>query len=444
MNDSLPSRATLESLAAHVLSRARSAGATSAEVSVSTGRGLSVSVRNGSVETLEFQNDRNLSLTVYVGQRSGSASTSDLSDDGLTQAVNAASVIARATGADPCSGLADADRMAREFPDLDLHHPWALTPEAAIETARACEAAALASDPRIAQTEGASIGTHDGVALYANSHGFIGERRSSSHSLSCSAIAAAGDEMQRDDAWTAACAASDLEAADAIGRKAGERAAARLGSQKIKTCQVPVLFVPDMARSLFGHFVAAISGGALYRKASFLLDKLHRPVFSKHIQLSQQPHLARGASSASFDGEGVATRERTLVTDGVLQGWLLGSYSARKLGLQSTGNAGGVYNLVLAPGTASFDALLREMGTGLVVTELIGQGANTVSGDYSRGAAGFWVENGRIAHPVHEITVAGNLRDMFMNVVALGNDVDARTGIRCGSVLLERLSIAGA
>lgn len=444
MNASLPSRATLESLAAHVLSRARAAGATAAEVNVSTGRGLNVSVRNGHVETLEFQNDRNVSLTVYAGQRSGSAGTSDLSEEGLVQAVAAASVIARATGEDPCSGLADADRMARQFPDLDTYHPWALTPEVAIETARVCEAAALTSDARITQTEGASIGTHEGIALYANSHGFIGERRGSSHSLSCSAIASAHDEMQRDDWWTASCAASDLVAAEIVGRKAGERAAARLGSKKIKTCQVPVLFTPDMARSLFSHFVGATSGGALYRKASFLLDQLGQPVFSTLIQLSQQPHLRRGAGSAVFDGEGVTTCERTLVTDGVLQGWLLGSYSARKLGLRSTGNAGGVYNLVLEPGSFTFEGLLREMDTGLVVTELIGQGANTVSGDYSRGAAGFWVENGRIVHPVHEITIAGNLREMFKNMAALGNDVDTRTGIRCGSVLIERMSIAGS
>lgn len=444
MNTPLPSRATLESLAAQVLSRARQAGATAAEVNASTGRGLSVGVRNGAVETLEFQHDRNVSLTVYVGQRSGSASTSDLSDEGLAQAVNAALVIARATGEDPCSGLADADRMATDFPDLDLYHPWALTPDAAIETARVCEAAALASDARITQTEGANLNTHEGIALYANSHGFIGERRSSSHSLSCSAIASENGEMQRDDWWTSSCAADELEAPEAVGRRAGQRAAARLGSRKIATGSAPVLFLPEMARSLLGHFVAAISGGALYRKASFLLDRLEQPVFSKQVQLSQQPHLARGAASASFDGEGVATRHRALVTDGVLKGWLLGSYSARKLGLQSTGNAGGVYNLVLEPGADSFESLLRQMGTGLVVTELIGQGANTVSGDYSRGAAGFWVENGALAHPVHEITVAGNLREMFNGIVALGNDVDARTGIRCGSVLVESMSIAGA
>ena len=444
MNPLLPSRDALETWAQRALDRARVAGATAADVHVSAGQGLSVGVRKSEVETLEFQNDRGLSLTVYFGQRSGSASTSDLTDAGLVQAVNAACVIARATGEDPCSGLADAARMAKVFPDLDLYHPWALTPDAAIETARRCEAAALTADPRIAQSEGASLNSHIGVELYANTHGFMGERRTSNHSLSCSAIAAADDEMQRDDWWTASCTATALEAPEAVGRKAGTRAAARLGSRKLKTCQAPVLFVPEMARTLFGHFIGAISGGALYRKASFLLDQLGQPVFSPLIELKQQPFIPRGAGSAAFDSEGVATSERTLVEGGVLQGYVLGSYSARKLGLQSTGNAGGVFNLMVTPGQASFDALLREMGTGLVVTEMMGQGVNTVTGDYSRGASGFWVEHGAPVHPVHEITIAGKLGEMFKGIRALGNDVDTRTGIRCGSVLIEKMSIAGA
>ncbi|MEK6806351.1 MAG: metalloprotease PmbA [Pseudomonadota bacterium] len=439
----LPERARLEAWAQRALDTARHEGAGSAEAHVNGGLGLSVSVRKGEVETLEFQRDRGLSVSVYFGQRTGSASTSDLSDTGIASAVRAACVIARATGEDPCAGLADAERMAKSLPDLDLHHPWALTPEAAIETARQCEAAGFAADPRITQTEGASLNTHQGVELYANTHGFIGERRGSNHSLSCSMIAVNGEEMQRDDWWTSARNAGELEDAAQVGRKAGERAAARLGSRKIATRQSPVLFVPDMARSLFGHFISAISGGALYRKASFLLGKLEQPVFSPRVHLEQKPFIPRAASSAAYDHEGVATCERVLVENGVLRGYVLGSYSARQLKMQTTGNAGGVFNLAVRPGEKPFDELLREMGNGFVVTEMMGSGANTVTGDYSRGAAGFWVENGAISHPVHEITVAGNLADMFKGIVALGSDVDTRTGIRCGSVLIDRMTIAG-
>lgn len=439
----LPERAALEAWAQRALDAARREHASSAEVHVNGGLGLSVSVRKGEVETLEFQRDRGLSVSVYFGQRTGSASSSDLSDAGIAGAVHAASVIARTTGEDPCAGLADAERMATSSPDLDLHHPWALAPEQAIETARECEAAAFAADPRITQSEGASLNTHQGVELYANTHGFVGERRGSNHSLSCSVIAVNGEEMQRDDWWTSARHAGELEDAAAVGRKAGERAAARLGSRKIPTQQSPVLFAPDMARSLFGHFVAAISGGALYRKASFLLGKLEQPVFSPLVQLEQKPFIPRGAASAGYDSEGVATADRVLVENGMLRGYVLGSYSARQMKMQTTGNAGGVFNLLVRPGQKTFEELLREMGDGLVVTEMMGSGANTVTGDYSRGAAGFWVENGVIAHPVHEITIAGNLAQMFKGIAALGNDVDARTGIRCGSVLIERMTIAG-
>lgn len=442
-NPTLPERELLEAWAQRALDAAQHQGASSAEVHVNGGVGLSVSVRKGEVETLEFQRDRGLSVSVYFGQHTGSASTSDLSDAGIASAVRAACVIARATGEDPCAGLADAKRMARSLPDLDLHHPWTLTPEAAIETARQCEAAGFAADPRITQTEGASLNTHQGVELYANTHGFIGERRGSNHSLSCSLIAVNGEEMQRDDWWTSARNAGELEDAAQVGRKAGERAAARLGSRKIATCQSPVLFVPDMARSLFGHFISAISGGALYRKASFLLGKLEQPVFSSRVHLEQKPFIPRAAASAAYDQEGVATCERVLVENGVLQGYVLGSYSARQLKMQTTGNAGGVFNLAVRPGEKSFDELLREMGNGFVVTEMMGSGANTVTGDYSRGAAGFWVENGAISHPVHEITIAGNLADLFKGIVALGSDVDTRTGIRCGSVLINRMTIAG-
>lgn len=438
----LPVRAELEPWIERALDGARRAGATQADASVSVSRGLSLTVRKGEVESVEFHHDRELSVEVFFGQRSGSASTADLTASGLDGAVAAACAIAKASGEDPCSGLADADRMAREFPALDLDHAWELTTDEAVGHARACEAAALAV-PGVAQSEGASLHSSRGIELYGNTHGFRGERAGSNHYLACSAIAGQNEAMQRDDWYTAARHPGELEAPAAVGRRAGERAVARLGSQPLSTRQAPVLFVPDLARGLFGHFVGAISGGALYRKASFLLDQAGQPVFAPLVQLTQRPLIARGAGSASFDQEGVATSERVLVDRGVLQGYVLASYSARKLGLQTTGNAGGVFNLVVDTGSKGFDALVREMGEGLVVTELLGQGVNTVTGDYSRGAAGFWVENGAISHPVDEVTIAGNLAGMFRNIKAIGSDVDIRGGVRTGSVLIEPMTIAG-
>ena len=438
----LASRADLEPWIHEAVAGARKAGATQAESHVSVSRGLSLTVRKGEVESVEFHHDRELSLAVFFGQRGGSASTADLSQRGLADAVAAACAIAQASGEDPCGGLADRGRMATSFPDLDLDHPWELSTDQAIETARACEAAALAV-PGVTQSEGASLHSSRSIELYANTHGFIGERHGSNHYVSCAAIAGRSEQMQRDDWYTAARHPADLEAPAAVGRKAGERAVARLGSRPLSTRQAPVLLVPDVARSLFGHLVSAISGGALYRKASFLLDKAGQQIFAPLVRLTQQPFISRGAGSASFDQEGVATAERVLVDQGVLQGYVLGSYSARKLGLQTTGNAGGVFNLVAEPGTRDFDALRREMGEGLLVTELMGQGVNTVTGDYSRGAAGFWVENGEIAYPVDEVTIAGNLADMFRNIRAIGSDVDRRGGIRTGSVLIEPMTIAG-
>jgi PmbA protein len=438
----LPSRAELEPWIHDALAGARRAGASAADASVSVARGLSLTVRKGEVESVEFHHDRELSLEVFFGQRSGSASTADLTARGLAQAIDAACAIARASGEDPCAGLADADRMATAFPDLDLDHPWEMSTEEAIERAREAEAAALAV-AGVAQSEGASLHSSRGIELYGNTHGFLGERTGSNHYVSCAAIAGRDDEMQRDDWYTAARDPRELEAPAAVGRKAGERAVARLGSRPLPTRQAPVLFVPDLARSLLAHFVGAISGGALYRKASFLLDHAGKPVFAPLVQLAQRPFIPRAAGSGAYDGEGVATSDRVLVERGVLQGYVLSSYSARKLGLQTTGNAGGVYNLVLEPGPRGFDALLRDMGEGLVVTELLGQGVNLVTGDYSRGAAGFWVENGAIAHPVDEVTVAGNLAEMFRNIKAIGSDVDLRGGIRTGSILIEPMTIAG-
>lgn len=438
----LPERLELESGVTRALDAAARLGASAADASLSVSRGLSVTVRRGEVDSLEFHHDRGLSLTVYDGHRSGSASSADLTAAGIAQAAASAWAIARASGEDNCNGLADASRMATLFPDLDLDHPWNIAPDEAIERARECEAAALAVNG-VAQTEGASLHTSRGLELYGNSHGFIAERRGSEHYLACSAIVQNDGKMQRDDWYSTARHPGDLESEASVGRRAGERAVARTGARQVATQRAPVLFVPEMARGFWGHFVSAVSGGALYRKASFLLDKLGQPVFAPWVRLSQQPFIPRGASSAAFDQEGVATTERTLVEAGVLQGYLLGSYTARKLGMESTGNAGGVFNLVADSGPKGFEDLLREMDTGLVVTELMGQGVNPVTGDYSRGAAGYWVEKGERVFPVEEITIAGNLPEMFRAIRAVGNDVDARSGIHTGSVLIDAMTIAG-
>lgn len=443
-DQSLPKPTELSPQLMQALESAKRAGATQAEASISISRGLTVSVRKGEVESVEFQHDRDMGITVYFGQRKGNASTGDLSADGIAQAVAAACAIAKVTGEDPCNGLADAALMARNFPDLDLDHPWDIDAERAVDIARECEAAALAVDARITQSEGASVNTHRGVSMMANTHGFVGARSGTQHSLSCAVIATQGEEMQRDYWYANARRASDLMGAQAIGRKAGERSVARLGARKIDTRQAPVLFVPELARGLLGHFVGAISGGALYRKASFLLDKLGQPVFSPLVTLTQQPFILRGAGSSAYDSEGVATSERVLVDQGVLQGWLLGSYSARKLGLQTTGNAGGIFNLIAKTGDKNLEQLVRDMGTGLVVTELMGQGVNGVTGDYSRGAAGYWVENGEIAFPVQELTIAGNLLEIFKGIQAIGNDVDPFSNTRTGSILIDRMTIAGS
>ncbi|MGH8458738.1 MAG: metalloprotease PmbA, partial [Nevskiales bacterium] len=413
------------------------------EVSLSVGTALTVNVRKGEIESVEFQRDRDLGITVYLGQRRGHSSTSDLSDKAIGEAIAHACAIARHTGEDPYSGLADAARMAREFPALDLDHPWALEVDAAVELAREAEATALQFDPRITNTEGAGVDTRRGISVYANSHGFVGHQQGTQHSLSCAVIAGTGEDMQRDYWYSAARVTTALESAAAIGRRAAERTLSRLQPRSLDTRRTPVLFVPELARGLFGSFIGAISGSALYRKASFLLDQAGQPVFAPQVNISQRPHLPRAMGSTAYDQEGVATVDRDLVVDGVLQGYVLGSYSARRLGLQSTGNAGGVFNLIVQPGSMGFEQLLREMGTGLVVTELMGQGVNTVTGDYSRGAAGFWVENGVMAYPVAEITIAGNLHEMFKGIRAIGNDVDLRGNTRCGSVLIETMTIAG-
>ena len=440
----LPSVAELQPRLAQALELAKRGGASAAEAHLGASRGLSVNVRMGEVESVQFQRDRDLSVTVYFGQRTGSASTTDLSEAALARTIEAACAIAKAGGEDPCMGLADAALMAKEFPDLDLSHPWDVSAETAIELAREVEAAAFAADPRVTQSEGASVDTRHSLHLYANTHGFFGQRDATDHSLGVAAIAVQGEAMQLGHWYTSSRRAADLDAGAAVGRKAGERAAARLGARGIATRTAPVLFPAEVARGLFGHFIGAISGGALHRRASFLLDKLGQPVFSPRVNARQLPFIPRAPGSSAYDQEGVATRERVLLDQGVLGGYLLGSYSARKMGMSSTGNAGGIFNLVVDSTFAGgLEALAREMGEGLIVTDLMGQGVNNVTGDYSRGASGFWVENGAIAFPVQEVTIAGNLSNIFQGIQAIGDDVDLRGGVRCGSVLVEAMMIAG-
>jgi PmbA protein len=439
----LAARRDLESIVAGALEEARRAGAAQAEAGVSTDVGLSVTVRLGEVESLEYQRDRGMGVTVYVDGHKGSASTADLSREAVRETVLKAVSIARFTAADPCAGLADAALMARDVPDLALHHPWDVDAEAAISIARRMEAEALGFDPRIRNSEGGSVSTHSGVRVYGNSHGFLAGYPTTTHSLSCVVMGQDGEEMQRDYWYTTARDPARLEQPDAVGRRAAERAVARLGSRKLSTRRAPVVFVAEQARGLVGHFVSAVRGGAQYRKSSFLCGAVGEQVFPGWVDMVERPHLKAELGSTPFDNEGVATRESPLVSAGVLGRYVLDAYSARKLGLVTTGNAGGVHNLEVAGGEGSLEALLSRMGRGLLVTELMGQGVNLVTGDYSRGAAGFWVEDGAIGHPVNEVTIAGNLRDMYRNLVAMGADIDRRGGIRCGSLLLAEMMIAG-
>lgn len=437
------SQARLVDLAQDVLARCRARGASQAEVDLNEDRGLSVGVRLGEVETIEYTRDRGLSLTVYFGSRKASASTADLSAESIQATLDQACAIARHTEEDACAGLADAERMATVFPDFDLWHPTPLDADAAIAQALACETAGREADARISNSEGASASQNQSLGIYANSHGFVGVERGTSHGLSLSLIAGAGDEMQRDYWYDAHCHADLLASPETVGRRAAERTLARLAPREAPTGSFPVLFAAEVARSLIGHLLGAVSGGALYRRASFLLDHLGQPVLPRGISLVERPHLWRGHRSAAFDAEGVATVESALVQDGVLARYLLGSYSARKLGMQSTANAGGVHNLQISTGPDDLPALLRGMGRGLLVTELMGQGVNGITGDYSRGAAGFWVEGGEIAWPVDEVTIAGNLKEMLLGIEAVGSDVDPRSHISTGSILVGRMMVAG-
>ena len=436
-------RDALEQIAANVLKHAHSRGASACETDVSEGFGQSVTVRKGQTDTIEYNRDKGVGVTVYLGQQRGYASTSDFSRAALEATVDAALSIARFTAADPCAGLAEKELLATDFPDLDLYHPWELPVEEALTIAGRCEEAAFAASDRISNSEGASVSTQQSHFVSANSLGFMAGYATSRHYISCSVIAGSGDGMQRDDWYDSRRDRSDLETPEAIGDRAARRAVARLEAKQLKTLQVPVLFEAPLAASLLGNFVHAASGGALYRGTSFLIDALGEQIFSPAVSIRERPHLRKSFGCAPFDGDGVATHEREVVTAGTLNGYFLSCYSARKLGMQTTGNAGGSHNLLLAPGARDFDAMLRLMDRGLLVTEVLGQGVNYVTGDYSRGAAGFWVEDGQIAYPVEEITIAGNLRDMFRGIVEVGNDVFARGAKQTGSILIDQMKVAG-
>ena len=434
---------TVKALVARLLAEAKSQGATAAQVAAGVGTGLAVTVRKGELETVEFNNDNGFGITVYVGARKGSASTSDPGSDAVRDTVRAALDIAKHTEEDACNGLADAELMAATIPDLDLHHPWDLDVPGAQALALETEAAALAFDSRIVNTEGAQVATRRTCHAYGNSHGFLEATWGTRHVNGCAVIAADADGMQSDHWHTVGRAREDLEAAASVGCEAARRTVARLGRRPIATGEYPVLFAPPMAIGLVGHLMAALSGATLYRKESYLADSLGKAAMARGVTLAEHPHRRKGHGSAAFDGDGVATRAKAFVEDGVVASYALGAYSARRLGLATTGNAGGVFNLDLEAETKPVAELMREMGTGLVVTSLMGQGVNLVTGDYSRGASGVWVEHGEPQHPVDNVTIAGNLDAIYKGIVGCGDDVDQRGNVRTGSVLVERMTVAG-
>lgn len=433
----------LKNVVQEILDEAKQQGACAAEAAYSIDNGLSVSARLGEVETIEYHCDQGIGVTVYFGQKKGSASTNDISSNSLRETVKAACSIARYASEDQYAGLPEVELLATDFPDLDLYHPWDINAERAIELAIECENAARHHHPAISNSEGAAVNSHQGTRVFGNSLGFLQGFQSSRHSISCSVLAGAGDAMQRDYWYSVARDAGKLESPVIVGEKAAQRTVARLDASSLSTRQCPVLFASEVAGGLIGSLIGAISGGSLYRKASFLLDSLDTQILPDFVRIHEQPRLQGGLGSANYDAEGVATNARDIVSDGILRSYLLSSYSARKLGMRSTGNAGGVHNLTVDGSDRDFAAMLQLMGNGLLVTELMGQGVNRVTGDYSRGAAGFWVENGVIQYPVEEITIAGNLKSMLRNIVAIGNDVDLRGNVRVGSILLEQMAIAG-
>ena len=440
----LMERGELEAIIRVVLAEAAARGADEAEAAASHDIGLSVTARLGDVENIEYTNDRGVGVTVYRDGKKGSASTSDFSTRALKETVAKACAFADFTAADEFAGLADAELMADDPPDLDLAHSWDVESDEAIRIAVECEEAARSYDPRIRNSEGATVGTNSGIRAYGNSHGFVASYPKTSHSMSCVVIGEDGGNMERDYWYTVARDVRNLESASEVGRKAAVRTVERLGARKIETGTAPVLFAPEIARGFIGHAIAALAGGAQYRRSSFLLDAVGEKIFPAHLQIEERPHIPGGMASAPYDAEGVATRDRELVVDGVLQGYVLSSYSARRLGLTTTANAGGAHNLLVPGSGGNLESMIRDMGSGLLVHELIGQGVNIVTGDYSRGAVGFWVENGEIAYPVHEITIAGNLRELYAQILAIGDDQDLRGGIRCGSLLVDKMRIAGS
>ncbi len=425
------------------LVEANSKGASAAEAAASLSQGLMVNVRKGELETVEHTRDHGLVVSVYFGQRTGSASTSDYSAAAVQETVQAACSIARFTEEDACHGLADPERLAKNPVDLDLYHPWRPTVDDARDLALECEAKAFSTDERITNSAGASVDTHEGCEVYGNSHGFFGHTRKSRQGISCSVIGGENETMQRDYWYSAARRFSELDSATEVGEKTATRTLRRLGARRVPTCQVPVIYEAPIASSLLSHFISAISGGALYRKASFLLDHLGEQIFPDFVRIHEQPMLMGAMGSTAFDSEGVATEARDIVNDGILQGYVLGSYSARRLQMETTGNAGGVHNLTIDPGDQNLEEMIKNVDKGFLITELIGFGINSVTGDYSRGASGLWIENGEIVYPVEEVTVAGNLKDIFHNIASVGNDVDERRSTRCGSILVDGLTIAG-
>jgi PmbA protein len=425
------------------LAEADSKGASAAEAAASLSQGLMVNVRKGELETVEHTRDHGLVVSVYFGQRTGSASTSDYSAAAVRETVQAACSIAGFTEEDACHGLADPERLAKNPVDLNLYHPWRPTVDDARDLALECEAKALSTDNRISNSEGASVDTHEGCEVYGNTHGFFGHTRKSRQGISCSVIGGENEAMQRDYWYSAARQVNDLDSVTEVGEKAATRTVRRLDARRVPTCQVPVIYEAPVASSLLSHFISAVSGGALYRKASFLLDHLGEQIFPDFVRIHEQPLLMGAMGSAAFDSEGVATEARDIVNDGILQGYVLGSYSARRLQMETTGNAGGVHNLTIDSGDQNLEQMIKSVDKGFLITELIGFGINSVTGDYSRGASGLWIENGEIVYPVEEVTVAGNLKDIFRNVVSVGNDVDVRRSTRCGSILVDGLTIAG-
>ena len=425
------------------LSRSRTLGANSAEADISTGGGLSVNVRMGQVETIEHQRDKSLGITVYMGKRKGSASTTDFSAKAVEATVNAACTIAGNASEDDCAGLIDPEFLAKQVPDLDLCHSWDISPQEAIELAIECEDAARQTDQRLTNSDGALVSTYTGSHLYGNTNHFVNGWDWSSHNIDCAVIAEENGKMQRDGWYTKARDQRDLDNVKTVGEEAARRTLARLNARKISTRSAPVIFEAPVARGLFSALTTAISGGALYRRATFLLDKLGEQVFAPQVQIEEQPHLLKQLGSAPFDNDGMATGRKQLIRDGVLESYVLSAYSARKLGLPPTGNAGGVHNLMVQVSEQDLEALIRQMDTGLLITDMIGFGVNQITGDYSRGASGFWIERGELQYPVEEVTVAANLADMFKQIVGISNDVDNRGNIKTGSVLIENMTIAG-